>query len=123
VFLHTASTALTRFPDPLSCQNYYVQVSATAFALQTCPNTNVFNPIIENCVGSNNYTDCPIGSRPEVEFLGLEEKCTNATGYYCSSNDAFTYCTHDNVKIVENKLCPGDEVCQKSDRSNNPCAQ
>ena len=99
-----------------------MQLSATDFALQTCPNRYVFNPIIEQCVTSGGYTDCAIGNRPKVRFLGLEEVCKNARGYYCSSHDAFTYCTRDNVKIVENRRCPGDEICQKSDKPQNPCA-
>jgi len=122
VFLLSPSTAFRRYPDPLSCQNYYIQLSATDFALQTCPNIYVFNPIIEQCVTSGDYTDCAIGSRPKVRFLGLEEECKSARGYYCSSHDAFTYCTRGNVKIVENRRCPGDEICQKSDKPQNPCA-
>jgi len=122
VLLNSPSTAFKRYPDPLSCQKYYMHFSATDFALQPCPNNTVFNPIIEQCVDSNDYTECPIGKRPKMRFLGLEEKCKNARGYYCSSHDAFTYCTRDNLKIVKNKLCPGDELCQKSDRPKTPCA-
>jgi len=114
VFLHSPSTALKGYPDPLNCQKYYIQLSASAFVLHTCPDRNVFNPITEQCVRSEDYTDCPIGNRPKVIFLGLEEKCQNAHRYYCSSDDAFTYCTSDKAKIVANKRCPGDEVCQKS---------
>jgi hypothetical protein len=123
VTLPSPSTALKRYPDTLSCQKYYIQLSATAFTLHTCSNRSVFNPIIEQCGRIEDYTVCFIGNRPKVRSLGLEEKCKNARGYYCSSNYAFTYSTRDNVKIVENECCPGDEVCQKSDRHYNPCAK
>ena len=98
-------------------------MSDTLFINLACPNKYVFNPIKEECVNSDDYTLCAIGKQPNVTFLGLEETCTNDLGYYCSGNVAFTYCTPDNVKIVENKPCPVDEVCQNSDTPQNPCAK
>lgn len=120
ICLHSASASLRRYPDPLSCQKYYIRFSNTNFPLTTCPNKYVFNPHVESCVKSDNYKGC--SNRPEVKFLGLANICNNTDGYYCSSTYGFTYCTSDNVTIVKDKNCPNDEVCQNADEPKNPCA-
>lgn len=122
VFLHSPSTALQRYPDPFSCQKYYIRLSDTNFSSNTCPNKYVFNPAIEKCVNLTDYPECGIEDRPKVTFIGLEEICNNILGYYCSSTDGFTYCTSDNVKIVDDRPCPTGETCQKSDKPTKPCA-
>jgi hypothetical protein len=121
VILQSVSTAIKKYPDPLNCDKYYIRFSDTRFALDSCPNDYVFNPNIEKCVKSDSYTGCPKGRRPQVTFLGLEEECKGVFGYYCSGTRRFTLCASNNVKIVENRLCPNEEICWKSDNPDSPC--
>jgi hypothetical protein len=76
-----------------------------------CPDGMVFDMNLRMC----DHGDCM-----PVNIEGLHgNACSDAVGFFCNSFTSFTYCTSDNMKIVENEPCPNDTMCNME--NNNPC--
>jgi hypothetical protein len=108
-----------RYLDPLDWNKYYMQYTNAAgiadFIKLKCPQNSVFNPGTGQCTSRlSNVNNPPI--LPHIEG----DTCNGLQGYYCNEN-AFTYCTADKLKIVENQSCPGSFKCNAG--KTNPCSE
>jgi len=101
------------YPDPLDCTKYYLRIYNTFYNF-TCPNNLIYDQYEENCIQN---MAC---KQPNITPLFSNNCNQGMPGYYCESPYSFTYCTHDNMKIIKNNLCPDTRFC-KGPPYTNPC--
>jgi hypothetical protein len=110
---------IQRYADPLDSTKYYRRDTDSAgnvnFFSHQCPNNLVFNPATQQCSLKADYIKHP----PELTYI-KQTKCNGVLGYYCKST-VFTYCTHDNHKILDDMACPNSKPCRAE--KTNPCIQ
>jgi hypothetical protein len=99
----SCATIVKRYPHPLDCNKYYLRIDG-AFYNHSCPNKLIFDQNIEQCTLN---TECKL----QLPLLPEPHCNQNKLGYYCESPNSFTYCTHDNKKIMYRAPCPGILSC------------
>ena len=112
--LSVSSAALVkRYPDPVNCHKYYLRVDDIFYELN-CPNNLVFDDTTEQCITNTCTT-------PTIQWLPQSNCTQNMLGYFCASQNTFTYCTKDNKIIIKNVPCPSGYGC--TGNQTNPCVK
>ena len=111
LLLVSIAAFVKRYPDPLDSRSYYLRTDNN-FYHHTCPNNLTFNQYIEQCTAGPNL--------PNITPLNGTGCNQGKEGYYCNSQNSFTYCTHDDFIIIGNATCPNGKTCQGAPHTN-PC--